>query len=69
VKEFLQKSLKDYTFSGNGRFAINLADEMIQVQAMRLMNDDSEEALLEKVRYLEKEDVEKALKKQRNGES
>lgn len=69
VKEFLQKSLKDYTFSGNGRFAINLADEMIQVQAMRLMNDNSEEALLEKVRYLEKEDVEKALKKQRNGES
>jgi SpoVK/Ycf46/Vps4 family AAA+-type ATPase len=69
VKEFLQKSLKDYTFSGNGRFAINLADEMIQAQAMRLMNDDSEEALLEKVMHLEKEDVENALKKQRNGES
>jgi SpoVK/Ycf46/Vps4 family AAA+-type ATPase len=69
VKEFLQKSLKDTTFSGNGRFAINLADEMIQAQAMRLMNDDSEETLLENVRYFEKEDVEKALKKQRNGES
>jgi SpoVK/Ycf46/Vps4 family AAA+-type ATPase len=69
VKEFLQKSLKDTTFSGNGRFAINLADEMIQAQAMRLMNDDSEETLLENVRCFEKEDVEKALKKQRNGES
>jgi SpoVK/Ycf46/Vps4 family AAA+-type ATPase len=69
VKEFLQKSLKDTTFSGNGRFAINLADEMIQAQAMRLMNDDSEETLFEKVRYFEREDVEKALKKQRNGGS
>jgi hypothetical protein len=69
VKEFLQKSLKEFTFSGNGRFATNLADEMIQAQAMRLMNEDSEESLLEKVMYFEKEDVEKALNKLRNGES
>jgi SpoVK/Ycf46/Vps4 family AAA+-type ATPase len=69
VKEFLQKSLLVFTISGNGRFATNLADEMIQAQAMRLMNEESEESLLEKAIYLEKEDVEKALSKLRNGES
>jgi SpoVK/Ycf46/Vps4 family AAA+-type ATPase len=69
AKEFIQKSLLEFIFSGNGRFATNLADETIQAQAMRLMKEELDESLLEKVIYLEKEDVEKALNKLRNGES
>lgn len=69
AKEFLLKTLHEYSFKGNGRFATNLADEMIQAQAMRLMIDETDKKLLEKAIYLEKEDVEKALNKLGKGES
>ncbi len=69
AKEFLLTSLNEYAFLGNGRFATNLADEMIQAQAMRLMEDDRQDQLLEKAIYLEREDIEKALKKLRKEES
>jgi SpoVK/Ycf46/Vps4 family AAA+-type ATPase len=68
AKELLHDTLNKFTFSGNGRFATNLADEMIQAQAMRLINENSEETILKKVMYLEKDDVEKAVNKLRNGE-
>ncbi len=55
--------MKDSSFQGNGRFATNLADEMIQVQAMRLMSENREENLLEKAIYIESEDVDIAFKK------
>lgn len=58
----LKQSIENQTFNGNGRFATNLADEMIQAQAMRLMADEGEEDLLEKAIHIESEDVEKALK-------
>ncbi|MBY0147983.1 AAA family ATPase [Neobacillus niacini] len=59
----LRQSIESNTFQGNGRFATNLADEMIQAQAMRLMGDTKEEDLLDKALHIEGEDVEKALKK------
>jgi SpoVK/Ycf46/Vps4 family AAA+-type ATPase len=63
----LYDTLKEQTFSGNGRFATNLVDEMIQAQAMRLMNENVDDLLLEKANLLEDEDVEIALNKIRNG--
>jgi SpoVK/Ycf46/Vps4 family AAA+-type ATPase len=63
----LYDTLKEQTFSGNGRFATNLVDEMIQAQAMRLMKENADDLLLEKANLLEDEDVEIALNKIRNG--
>ncbi|HJV17533.1 MAG TPA: AAA family ATPase [Bacillales bacterium] len=63
----LYDTLKEQTFIGNGRFATNLVDEMIQAQAMRLMNENADDLLLEKAKLLEDEDVEIALNKIRNG--
>ena len=39
AKSLLKQSMNDRSFQGNGRFATNLADEMIQAQAMRLMGE------------------------------
>jgi SpoVK/Ycf46/Vps4 family AAA+-type ATPase len=63
ARALLKKSIENHTFKGNGRFATNLADEMIQAQAMRLMGAAEEEDLLEKAIHIESEDVEKALTK------
>ena len=63
AKALLKQSIENNTYKGNGRFATNLADEMIQAQAMRLMGKAGEEDLLEKAIHIESEDVEKALKK------
>ncbi|MDR7078298.1 SpoVK/Ycf46/Vps4 family AAA+-type ATPase [Neobacillus niacini] len=63
AKALLKQSIENNTYKGNGRFATNLSDEMIQAQAMRLMGKAGEEDLLEKAIHIEREDVEKALKK------
>ncbi len=63
AKNLLLQSMEAERFTGNGRFASNLVDEMIQAQALRLMDKEEEESLLEKAAYLEIEDVEKALGK------
>jgi SpoVK/Ycf46/Vps4 family AAA+-type ATPase len=63
ARTLLKQSIENHTFKGNGRFATNLADEMIQAQAMRLMGIECEEDLLEKAIHIESEDVEKALAK------
>ncbi|WML44485.1 AAA family ATPase [Neobacillus sp. PS3-40] len=59
----LYETLKEQTFNGNGRFATNLVDEMIQAQAMRLMDGEMEDQILEKANLLEVEDIKKALSK------
>jgi SpoVK/Ycf46/Vps4 family AAA+-type ATPase len=63
AKKLLLQTMEAETFKGNGRFATNLVDDMIQAQAFRLMNGEAEEDLLEKAMYLEVEDVEQALGK------
>jgi SpoVK/Ycf46/Vps4 family AAA+-type ATPase len=63
ARALLKQSIENHTFNGNGRFATNLADEMIQAQAMRLMGAAQEEDLLEKAIHIESVDVEKALTK------
>nr|WP_263326686.1 AAA family ATPase [Neobacillus sp. Marseille-Q6967] len=63
AKTELKEILDHKTFKGNGRFATNLVDEMIQVQALRLAEEEDEETLLQKALYLEKVDVENALRK------
>lgn len=63
ARTLLKQSIENHTFKGNGRFATNLADEMIQAQAMRLMGEEGQEDLLEKAIHIESADVEKALNK------
>lgn len=63
----LYTTLKEHKFNGNGRFATNLVDELIQIQATRIMNGSKKDELLEKALYLEVEDVEKTLNKLERG--
>ncbi|PFN96139.1 stage V sporulation protein K [Bacillus sp. AFS076308] len=63
AKNLLLQTMEAESFKGNGRFATNLVDEMIQAQALRLMDEVEEEGLLEKALLLEEEDIEKALDK------
>ena len=62
-------TLQDRFVQGNGRFAANFVDGMIQAQAMRLMNSGSLDGMDEKVGLLEKEDAEKVLHKAEKGDS
>lgn len=63
AKRELIETIETENTSGNGRFATNLVDEMIQAQASRLMGFEHEETLMEKSMYLEVEDVNAALRK------
>jgi hypothetical protein len=54
------------TISGNGRFATNLVDEMIQAQAMRLMSSEKDPDLVAKALFLEEEDIRNAIQKVTN---
>ncbi|MCM2532520.1 hypothetical protein NDK43_09150 [Neobacillus pocheonensis] len=64
ARNLLQQTMEEFMVNGNGRFATNLIDEMIQAQAMRLMvGGNSEECLVEKSIFIEEEDVKKALNK------
>ncbi|WP_080846081.1 AAA family ATPase [Cytobacillus gottheilii] len=59
AQQFLSQSLPGMDMSGNGRFASNLADEAIQAQALRLINEQDE--LMDISPYLSKSDFENAL--------
>ncbi|MFK9093729.1 AAA family ATPase [Bacillus salipaludis] len=61
--DLLNKTMEAEVFKGNGRFATNLVDEMIQAQAFRLMDIEEDESLFEKSMFLEEEDVKIALTK------
>ncbi|WP_223590894.1 AAA family ATPase [Neobacillus bataviensis] len=58
----LRESFEAETFKGNGRFATNLVDEIIQAQAARLMTGQ-ETNLLEMSLFLDMDDVINALMK------
>jgi len=63
AKQLLLNKVDQESFKGNGRFATNMVDEMIQAQASRLMEVENEEDLFEKSLLLEVEDVIKAMNK------
>jgi SpoVK/Ycf46/Vps4 family AAA+-type ATPase len=63
ARNFVRENVEKEDFKGNGRFATNLVDEMIQAQAMRLIGEELEDELLEKALFLEVEDIEIALNK------
>ncbi|MFP5111786.1 AAA family ATPase [Bacillaceae bacterium C204] len=63
AKLMLLSKMNDESFKGNGRFATNMVDEMIQAQASRLMEAEEDEDLFEKSLLLEVEDVLKAISK------
>lgn len=63
-KKILLDSINNKTVNGNGRFATNLVDEMIQAQALRIMALDlTEQELMEKAMILEAADALMALTK------
>ncbi|MEW9050536.1 MAG: AAA family ATPase [Neobacillus sp.] len=63
AKEMLKKIIEGHEIQGNGRFATNFADEMIQAQALRLMKVENEDELFEQAQFIEVSDVEQALTK------
>lgn len=65
--KIVRDTLNKRKFNGNGRFATNLVDEMIQVQALRLMDEAQQDMLLDKANFLEPSDIEKALAKLEKG--
>ncbi|WML26626.1 AAA family ATPase [Neobacillus sp. OS1-33] len=63
AKAMLLQNMNEESYKGNGRFATNLVDEMIQAQASRLMDSEEDEHLFEKSLLLEVEDVLMAISK------
>ncbi|MEH6907520.1 AAA family ATPase [Neobacillus drentensis] len=63
AKALLLQNMNEESYKGNGRFATNLVDEMIQAQASRLMDSEEDEHLFEKSLLLEVEDVLMAISK------
>ncbi|WP_042353528.1 AAA family ATPase [Bacillus rubiinfantis] len=67
AKELLLEIMEGQTYSGNGRFAVNLVDMMIQDQAARLMNNKNltiqAELFFQQALLLEDEDVKTAFSK------
>ncbi len=63
AKVLLLQKMDEESFKGNGRFATNMVDEMIQAQASRLMEAEEDEDLFEKSLLLEVDDVIKAISK------
>ncbi|SFM36929.1 AAA+-type ATPase, SpoVK/Ycf46/Vps4 family [Gracilibacillus orientalis] len=59
VIDYLLKQFEDTTISGNGRFIVNLINEAIQYQALRL---DIETEQIDKLKLLTKKDFELAWK-------
>ena len=62
------KKLKSTVVHGNGRFAVNLISETIQMQAHRLMSDPAQMINIDHALMIEKEDIEKAFNKITRGE-
>jgi SpoVK/Ycf46/Vps4 family AAA+-type ATPase len=63
AKKRLIEAIETEDSRGNGRFATNVVDEMIQAQASRLMKLEQDKELIEKSMFLEAEDVNLALGK------
>ncbi|WP_420490697.1 AAA family ATPase [Neobacillus drentensis] len=63
AKVLLLQKMDEESFKGNGRFATNMVDEMIQAQASRLMEAEEDEDLFEKSLLLAVDDVIKAISK------
>ncbi|WP_051084539.1 AAA family ATPase [Gracilibacillus lacisalsi] len=59
VVDYLSKQFEDTTINGNGRFVVNLINEAIQYQALRLDMDTAE---MEQLELLTKKDFELAWK-------
>ncbi|MDQ0268616.1 AAA family ATPase [Cytobacillus purgationiresistens] len=66
AKGYLQNTLKHEATNGNGRYAKNLADHVIQVQARRLLNENLLD--VENMSLLKKEDFIAAMKIESEGE-
>jgi SpoVK/Ycf46/Vps4 family AAA+-type ATPase len=66
ARKLLIEMINVEAISGNGRFATNLVDEMIQAQAMRLMSSEKDPDLVAKALFLEEEDIRNSIQKVTN---
>ncbi|WP_174733415.1 AAA family ATPase [Mesobacillus harenae] len=66
--QFLHAELEKRLPRGNGRFAANLIDEAVQLQAFRLVSETNLPEALDQAAFLRKEDIEKAYIKVTKGE-
>ncbi len=69
AEQFIVDRLNYSHINGNGRFATNVIDEAIQVQALRLLDEKDENELLKQSSYLLPYDLNKALEKWNRGGS
>ncbi|RFU68444.1 AAA family ATPase [Bacillus sp. V59.32b] len=65
---YLKTHLEENTVSGNGRYATNLVDEAIQVQAMRLMSKPGTSYNPQDLTVISMEDMKRAAGKMERGE-
>ncbi|PLT32552.1 stage V sporulation protein K [Bacillus sp. V5-8f] len=65
---YMEKYLEANEIEGNGRYATNLVDEAIQVQAMRLMAENGPEDLRDDINCISEEDIKRAAEKLERGE-
>lgn len=68
AEKYILERLRITTINGNGRYAVNLIGETIQAQAQRLMEQPEFMTDIDKALIIEKDDIEKALKKMGRGE-
>lgn len=68
AENYVLKKLINTVVHGNGRFAVNLISETIQMQAHRLMSDPAQIPNMDHALIIEKEDIEKAFNKITRGE-
>ncbi|PLT29369.1 stage V sporulation protein K [Peribacillus deserti] len=68
VRDYLVNYLGTHTVHGNARFATNLIDEVIQIQAYRVMSEDEQVHMNPDLLKLQKEDFLKTFEKRERGE-
>ncbi|WP_233522778.1 AAA family ATPase [Peribacillus glennii] len=65
---YMEEYLEGNKIRGNGRYATNLVDEAIQVQAMRLMAQNGPEYITNDINSISQEDIKRAAEKLERGE-
>ncbi|MFB6467760.1 AAA family ATPase [Cytobacillus sp. Hz8] len=68
AKSYILERLTQIKLSGNGRFATNVIDEAIQIQAVRVLQNDLPLEMEETANMIVKEDMIMAINKRRKGE-
>lgn len=69
AQNYLKNELSKMPIDGNGRFATNFMDEVIQAQALRLIESGEIENVMHEATMIQQIDVERSLNKLRRGDT